>query len=349
MRSAIFKFGDRMGLQTLAPVVFGLYNNALATSSKKSYKTGTNHFHKFLKAFPELNTVRAPTPPPSKHVLTLCFFAVSLFLKKSIKSANTIRSYVRHVKNLWIQNGCKPDRLQSDILNRVLKGLKRQLPPKKDTRPAFLLPHYGLPRKFRYPASGRLCSTIAAIIFGFFGLSRFHILKQMNINSLCLVDTKGVQYKIHQFAPEGRKKVLFSDKIIGFFFDVCDKYHPVARVYLPKLADTLPKWKHMCPLRALRLLWAHGLLDSSPFSAERLTKKDLIDGMKHIDGNERDFKTHSLRIGAQTFLVTYGLPEAFVEFLARRKTPRVAQIYYRASARLTLLKLRKFASTFAEF
>ena len=62
-----------------------------------------------------------------------------------------------------------------------------------------------------------------------------------------------------------------------------------------------------------------------------------------------DFKSQSLRIGAQTFFVTYGLPEAFVEFLARRKASRVAQIYYRASPRLTLSKLRNFAYTFKEF
>ena len=70
--------------------------------------------------------------------------------------------------------------------------------------------------------------------------------------------------------------------------------------------------------------------------------------MEKIDGNKRDFKTQSLRIGAQTFFVTYGLPEAFVEFLARRKVPRVAQIYYRASPKLTLLKLRKFMATFSD-
>ena len=97
-------------------------------------------------------------------------------------------------------------------------------------------------------------------------------------------------------------------------------------MYLPKLSDALPKWKHICPVRALRLLWAHDLLDAAPFSKKRLAPKDLVEGLKHIDGNNRDFKTHSLRIGAQTFFVTYGLPEAFVEFLARRKTPRVAQI-----------------------
>ena len=100
---------------------------------------------------------------------------------------------------------------------------------------------------------------------------------------------------------------------MGFYFDVSDKFQPVARVYLPKLSDTLPKWKHICPLRALRLLWAHNLLDSAPFSKKHLVKKDLIGALNLFDGNNRrDFKTQSLRIGAQTFFVTYGLPEAFV-------------------------------------
>ena len=336
-------------MEDLAPVVLDLYDNALATSSKKSYKTGTNHFTKFLTAFPELKSVNLPIPPPSSHILTLCFFSVSLFLKKSIKSSNTIRSYIRHVKNSWIKRGCDPKSLKSDVLDRVLKGLKRRLPAKRDARPAFLLPHYKIPTKFRYPTNERNCSTMAAIIFSFFGLSRFHVLKQLNVDSLSLVSERGLEYKMRLFTLEGRKRLLFSDKIIGFYFNISDKFHPVARVYLPKLSDTLPKWRHMCPLRALRLLWAHDLLDSSTFSKKRLTKTDLIKGMKHIDGNNRDFKTQSLRIGAQTFFVTYGFPEAFVEFLARRKCPRVAQIYFRASAKLTLHKLRQFASTFTEF
>ena len=256
---------------------------------------------------------------------------------------------MRHVKNQWIQDGCDPEDLKSDVLERVLKGLKRWLPPKKDTRPAFLLPHYKIPAKFRHPASGKLCTSMAAVIFGFFGLARFHVLEKMNIDSLSLVDRGGREYKIHSFSKANRKKVLFSEKIIGFFFDISDKFQPVARVYLPKLADSLPKWKHICPLRALRLLWAHNLLDSAPFSKKRLSKKDLVETLKRIDKNKRDFKTHSLRIGAQTFFVTYGLPEAFVEFLARRKTPRVAQIYYGFSAELTLRKLRNFALTFTEF
>ena len=91
------------------------------------------------------------------------------------------------------------------------------------------------------------------------------------------------------------------------------------------------------------------LLDPAPFSKKLLAKKDIIQALKCIDDNNRDFQTQSLRIGAQTFFVTYGLPEAFVEFLARRKSPRMAQTYYRASPRLTLSKLRHFTSSFTEF
>ena len=169
------------------------------------------------------------------------------------------------------------------------------------------------------------------------------------MDALTMVDRGGHEYKMRNFSPQIYKKIIFSKKVIGFFFDIDDKFHPVARVYLPKVADVLPKWEHICPLRALRLLWAHDLLKSMPFSRETLTGKNLVEALQQIDGNNRDFQTQSLRIGAQTFFVTYGLPEAFVEFLARRKTPKVPQIYYRASARLTLGKLRRFAHTFKEF
>ena len=126
--------------------------------------------------------------------------------------------------------------------------------------------------------------------------------------------------------------VLFSNEIIGFFFIICDKFHPVARVYLPYPNYLkLPQNGDTCPLRALRLLWAHDLLGSSPFYKMRLIERDLIEGMKHIDRNNKDFKTQPLRIEAHTFFVTYGLPDDFVEFLARKKSPRLLQIYLRAS------------------
>ena len=203
-------------METLAPMVFDLYTNALAISSKKTYTTGTNHFKKFLAAFPSIGSVSLPLPPPSPHILTLCFFAVNLFQKKSIKSESTIRSYIKHVKNKWIQNGCDPEILESDILDRVLKGMKRSLPPKRDARPAFLLPHYKLPKKYQLPTSGRQCATIAAIIFGFFGLARFHVLEKLRVDALSMVDRGGHEYKCVTCQKETQKKFFSRQKLSVF-------------------------------------------------------------------------------------------------------------------------------------
>ena len=233
MRATFQRFGHEKDLGDLATLVYDLYNNALATSSKKTYHTGTNHFHKFLTFFPKLESVNVVVQPPSPHILTLCFFATALFLKKSVKSSKTIKSYIRHVKNSWIQKGIDPESLESEVLKRVLKGIARRLPPKNDARPAFLLPHYKLPKEFSHPTSERLCATVAAVSFGFFGLSRFHVLEKLKINALRLVDKGGHEYKIDKLSKKYCKKVLFSDKIIGFFFEVSHKFHPVARVYLP--------------------------------------------------------------------------------------------------------------------
>ena len=54
MRATFQTFGDRRGLGKLAPLVHSLYIDALATSSKKTYRTGTNHFRKFVPTFPKL-------------------------------------------------------------------------------------------------------------------------------------------------------------------------------------------------------------------------------------------------------------------------------------------------------
>ena len=120
-----------MGLESLAPLTVDLYNKALAAKSKAIYKTGANHFRKFAIQFPNLNTIPLPCPAPSASTLVLCFFAASLCLKSSINSAKTIKSYIRHIKDYWIQMGCDPLCFESDILDRVLKGVNRRYPPKE--------------------------------------------------------------------------------------------------------------------------------------------------------------------------------------------------------------------------
>ena len=125
MRATFQSFGERRGLTELVPLVYTLYNTALATSSKKTYRSGTNHFRKFVSTFPKLESVSVQFPPPSEHILTLCFFCREVILKKSLTSNKTIKGYIRHVRNSWSQNGMDPESLNSDVLNRVLKGLTK--------------------------------------------------------------------------------------------------------------------------------------------------------------------------------------------------------------------------------
>ena len=81
---------------------------------------------------------------------------------------------------------------------------------------------------------------------------------------------------------------------------------------------------------------------SKPVQKLASRKKILIETMQTIDRNERDFRTHSLRIGAHTVFITYGLPDDFVEFLSRRQTSKASLRHYRAAARLTICKGQKF-------
>ena len=150
-----------------------LYDWALATSTRKSYKTGANHMKKFLASYPRIPKLPFRNTPPNIGVLTLCFFAAFLLLKKSIKSASTISCYIAHVKHCWIKLGCHPDQLESHILSRVLKGISRIRPKKHDTRPAFLLPSYRIPLHLRHPISGDRCIQISVVIFCFLGCCGF--------------------------------------------------------------------------------------------------------------------------------------------------------------------------------
>ena len=238
---------------------------------------------KFLARYPRIPTRPFKNSPPNIGVLTLCFFAAHLLLKKSIKSASTISCYIAHVKHQWVKSGCCPEYLASDVLTRVLKGISRIRPKQQDTRPAFLLPSYRLPLHFRHPISGQRCAQISAAIFSFFGMLRFHVLQKLSLKSLVLVGTRGKEHKMTHLSLQNQERLLFSSAIIGFYFDISDKYHPVARAYYPKLSDTNPTWSPICPLRALKLLWVYGLLQSSPFQKARLTEKLLIQTMQTID------------------------------------------------------------------
>ena len=159
-----------------------------------------------------------PLKTPSVGTMSLCFFAAYLFNKKTITAASTIKSYQRHVKNFCVTQGCDPLVLNSEALTRVLKGVEKSRPKIRDSRPAFMLPHYSFPSNFQHPASAEACIKMAAVIFGFFGMLRFHVFRKLTVNNLVLVRADGVEQKLANLPIALLKMLIFSDKIIGFLF-----------------------------------------------------------------------------------------------------------------------------------
>ena len=96
-------FGILIGDIEIAVVACRLYRDALAPSTKVTYKTGVRHFQKFKQKYP-----MAPLPPndfnpPSRVSDSLTFFAAYLFELDSIKTYATIRNYMTHVKEFYIK------------------------------------------------------------------------------------------------------------------------------------------------------------------------------------------------------------------------------------------------------
>ena len=199
-----------------------------------------------------------------------------MLLKKSIKLTSTIIScYIAHVKHQCVKSGCCPEYLASDVFGYHTSGSQ-------------------------FLDSGALKYRLN---FSFFDVLWFHVLQKLSLKSLVLVGARGKQQEMNNLSSQNQEHLLFTSTIIGFYFDISDKFHPVARAYYPKLSDTNPTWSRVCPLRPLKWLLVYGLLQSSPCQKDRLTEKLLIQTMQTIDKNVRDFKIYSIRIGAHTFFM----------------------------------------------
>ena len=183
----IIKFGLFIGDIDIAMVVCRLYRDALAPSTKTTYKTGVRHLQKFKQKYPN-----APFPtdvfrPPSKVSISLAFFAAYLFELDSIKSHGTIRNYLTHVKQFYVKKGYPKKNLESPLFKAVMRGVKRCIPQNPDSRIAFLLIHYHLPRQMRKSRSIKIKKSIAAMSFGFFAMLRFHSYEKFCQKNLTLV------------------------------------------------------------------------------------------------------------------------------------------------------------------
>ena len=127
-----------------------------------------------------------------------------------------------HVTHFYLKKGYAIKILGSPLLKAVMRGVKRCMPPKADSRVAFLLIHYQLPR---------LKKNIAAISFGFFAMFRFYSYSKFGMENLTLVLKGGREVTPLLVGYEVTLDLLTSNCVVGFYFIFDDKFHLGARAY----------------------------------------------------------------------------------------------------------------------
>ena len=337
----LLNFGIRIGDTDIAIVACRLYRDALAPSTRGTYKTGVRHLHKFAKRYPKIPLPTTDLNTHSRLSLSLVFFAAYLFELDSIKSYSTIRNYMSHVTQFYVKKGYAKKSLKSELLQTVMRGIKNSMPPKADSRVAFLLIHYHIPTHLKISRSTVVKKATAAISFGFFAMLRFHSHGKFGWKNLTLVLRGGKEVHPSTHTRLTVLGLLASNCVVGFYFTFDDKFHPGARAYFCKVADLHRRLSLICPLTQL-LKIMESSQDEFFFPPSEITRTVLTQNMKFIAGIEKNIKPHSLRIGGHTYYTVYGLDTDFRDYLARRKVNKSTQTYYRASPHLTIYKLRQF-------
>ena len=155
------------------------------------------------------------------------------------------------------------------------------MPPTADSRVAFLLIHYHIPRGIRHSRSRLTKKAIAAISFGFFAMLRFHSCGKFFRENLTLVLRGG-----KEISPERRNNVtiqrlLKSNSVVGFYFTFDDKFHPGARAYFCRVGDIHRQLKVICPLKHLETLM-QSQPDEMFFPSSEITREVLTKIMRNV-------------------------------------------------------------------
>lgn len=269
----------------------------------------------------------------------MCFFAADLFRNKANFRATTVRNYVGHIRSLWARSGAALSPFDQTVLNRILRGVRALRPNTSDSRVAFLLPHYRLPRIFLNPCSKDHLIFKAAVILGFFGMFRFSTFEKLNAQAIILVDRQGREIQLTTEC----QNLLYSPQLAGFYLNFSSKCHANARAYYCTLKHLPTTWRTLCPLTILQHLAKNNMLfHAEIFPRKRLSSKALGSYMTYLARSSTPFTPHSLRIGGHTFFSVHNMNEDFVQFLGRRTITRASQLYYRARALDNIIRLEIF-------
>ena len=174
-----------------------------------------------------------------------------------------------------------------------MRGIKRCMPPKPDSRIAFLLVHYKLPRWLTRTRSITEKKALAAMSLGFFAMLLFHSYGKFYRENLTLVLRGGREISPAQFSTKTVLTLLVSNGVAGFYFTFNDKFHPGARAYFCQVGDLHRRLKPICPIKHLATVYQ--FTQEGRFSPEtEITRDILAKNMKAATCIEKERQTASI-------------------------------------------------------
>ena len=195
IKSEIAAFGVTLRRLDLAEIVENLYDAALRSSSRQTYKTGLRAYLRFMK---DVNGGSALLYPfrrtsLSRTELALAFYMEYLILQPTIRASSTILGYEVHVKYMFRENGCDPEMYNTAFLGQVRKGIENVFPKQADSRKAFLLPNYLTRTSFRHVTTKQDVLARFATIIGFIGMLRPHTITELQASMITFVAVTGAE------------------------------------------------------------------------------------------------------------------------------------------------------------
>ena len=345
MRSNVWDFGREIGRLDLAEVVEHLYDAALQTSSKKTYKTGQRAYFRFAT---EINKEEAHFPFLSQNLsrteLYLAFYIAYLVLKPTIKKGSTILAYEGHVKYLFREQGCPADAYKTPFLGQLRKGIKNVFPAQADKREAFFLPLYYNREPYLVPRSKTDYLARLATVLGFFGMLRPHTFLTLGPHSFVFILEDGSQVQLSKRKTDFRRCLEMLPEmanVVGFYIPFKSKTMIHARAYYPNLGSSSPAYVTLCPLLVLKEVGKMGWVEAG-FLKTIGKGAALQEYLQRLISCKSPVSPYALRIGGRTWNITHGMDRQFADYLGTWKSPEASARYYRERPAAVLKKLTKF-------
>lgn len=311
-----------------------LFSAGLASSTHKTYQSGTKRFLCFCQKF----GIQQPFPVSQQK---LTYFVAFLYSEKIAPS--TVKSYLSAIRYAQISLGLQAPNMSSMVqLEYVLKGLKRQAGSRRSHTRLPITPRILLQLKAAW--SSQLSPFDADMLWAAATMCFFAFLRS---GELVVPSDSAFDPNVHLAYGDVRADNTSSPQFLEVRIKASktDPFRVGVAVYLGRTNCAL------CPVAAtLRYMVSRGgspgiffrFEDGKPLTRDRLVAR-VRTAIASVVADSTNYAGHSFRIGAATTAALQGIPDSLIKTLGRWQSSAY-QLYIRTPSDTLCAVSRALAS-----